>query len=177
MRSIYTDLINKIDSLTDGNGNKLFKFVNIWNDNYNRLLEGEDNSPQLPACYIEIENPQEIQQLGDGCQIYDPLYINIHVLHDNYNEYLNSDSYQAFNRDLAVFDLKQTLFKALTKYKLSGGGGILIRSSEMIDESFGIIHHFAQQFTTTFVDSSARESTYGVEIDATSVIQIEIQNG
>ena len=130
----------------------------IFNDQINRLqnIQPEGDYSQdcyafaRPAIFVEFLNPNEVIQLGQGVQMYDPLIIRIHLIHDNFHNGGDMDM------DLAIFDLKDKVFKALQKFEPTGSG-LLIRTAEEQDYDHGNIYHWIMDFTTTYVDSLAAE--------------------
>jgi len=158
MRSIFEDILTVAKE----------KFpeilhVNKWGNQVQMILEGEYQMIELPAMFIELVSPMTINQLGDGVQIYDPLYIRLHLVHSFYNEYLNEDEFSAMERNLEIFDLKQKMYLAFERFRLSGGGGVMNRTSED-EEVIDTLCHYTQEFTTTFVDTSKTTSEQGDEI-------------
>jgi hypothetical protein len=158
MRSIFEDILSVAkDRFPE------IVHVNKWGNQVEMILAGEYQMINLPAMFIEVVSPMTINQLGDGVQIYDPLYIRLHLVDSFYNEFLNDDEFSAMERNLEVFDLKQKMYIAFQNFRLSGGGGIMYRTSEE-EEVVDTLCHYTQEFTTTFVDATNTTSEQGEEI-------------
>lgn len=158
MRSIFEDILSVAkDKFPE------IVHVNKWGNQVEMILAGEYQMINLPAMFIEVVSPMTINQLGDGVQIYDPLYIRLHLVDSFYNEFLNDDEFSAMERNLEVFDLKQKMYIAFQSFRFSGGGGIMYRTSEE-EEVVDTLCHYTQEFTTTFVDATNTTSEQGEEI-------------
>lgn len=148
---IKTQLLAKVPEVT---------FVQMWNNQFNDLEEGSVYSFPFPCIFIEFVNENEIKQLGQGYQIYDPLTVRVHIGHDFYN---NTDG--TMEQDLAVMDLKQKVYKALQKFEPTGAVQF-IRYSESQDYNHTNIYHFIQDYKTNYIDSYRTEPVDGVQSSA-----------
>ena len=60
-----------------------FKFVSIWNNQFNYMEEGEIYSFPMPCAFLEV-SADDFEILGDNYQATD-LNVKIHIGHDFYN--------------------------------------------------------------------------------------------
>ena len=124
--------------------------INEWNNQLAQMNEGEQMTFPLPSAFIEIISDTPKIQLGNGVQLYDPLTVRIHILHEKYNE----NGY--FYRDLDVFDTKQDVYLALQKFEpLNASTFVCI--SETQDNDHANVYHFMIDFATNLMDFSAKE--------------------
>ncbi|MDD4747138.1 MAG: hypothetical protein PHW19_07640 [Salinivirgaceae bacterium] len=64
-KEIYNAIANKLATVTNNNGNRVFRHIDLWNTQVEFL---EQEQPfEMPACFIEI-TPIQWQQLGRGAQ-------------------------------------------------------------------------------------------------------------
>jgi hypothetical protein len=119
-----------------------------------------------PAVFIEFESPQEIHQLGNGAQVYDPLNIRVHLLH----EFFNGENYE---ENLEVFDLKLALFKVLQRFEPNGCVA-WTRISEEQDTDHTALYHFVMVFRTNYVDNGMRRIVGGVEKQTPNTLDLTI---
>jgi hypothetical protein len=133
-----------------------------WNNQLSLLLEGKIELFGLPAVFIAFKTG-EIQQLGGGVQLYDPLTIEIHIL-----DWQLDAGDGTFEQNLQVFDLKDKVFQALQKFEpgLTNSDclcGTLVRVSEEEDNNHNGVFHFIQTYQTTYVDPLMNEPVNGID--------------
>ena len=150
MRQLYTDIKTKLQGITPE------LFVAVYNGQFEQIEAQEIYSFPFPCAFIEIVSESEVEQLGNGVQIFDPLYVKIHIGHTFYN----GDNQE---ENLAIFDLKQTIFQALQKFEPDGAVAF-IRLSEEQDTDHTDVYHFIQTYTTNYVDTTMIEPVGGVEV-------------
>jgi len=132
-----------------------------------KTQETDENGYQLfdsPACFIEAVNANEIQQLGNGYQIYDPLTIRIHV----YFTQLDSGT-GTLDENLDVFDFKNLVFKALQKYEFDGAVA-MVRIAENLDYNHDNVYIYTLDFITNYVDNQMSEPVGGSSVPASIVL-------
>lgn len=131
-------------------------FIRMYNNQFSYMEEGSVYSFPMPCVFIEFISPNNIEQLGTGVQIFDPLIIRIHIGHEYYNG-LNQEE------DLVIFDLKDSVFKALQKYEPNGSVAF-IRTAEEQDYTHTNVYHFVQEYTTNYIDSLMQEPVNGLTV-------------
>ncbi len=145
-------------------------FIHRYNSQFDDLEDGEIYSFPMPCVFVEFDESSPIKQLGNGCQIYDPLIINIHIGHN----LENNPGFQEQNDD--VFILKQKVFKALNLFQPQGCGPF-VRSGEIRDPHHTNVYHYIQSYTTTFIDTGMNQPVNGqtiagpIELDTTIIIE------
>jgi hypothetical protein len=142
-------------------------FIHMWNNQHERLKEDNEEGIStylfpLPATLIEFVGPMEIQQLGNGVQLYDPLIIRIHLLHNMLDA---GDG--TMEQNLLVFDIKNKVYKSLQAFEPTGAVAF-VRVFEEQDYDHPNLYHFIIDFQTNFVDSATIKPVDGV--DSTSPI-------
>lgn len=125
-------------------------YVNLWNNQLAEMQEGVQMTFPLPAVFVEIINDNATKQLGNGVQLYDPLTVRAHVLHEVYN----NETY--FTPDFNVFDIKQQVYLALQKFEPTNAC-TFVRISETQDNEHANVTHFVLDFATNLMDFSAQE--------------------
>lgn len=147
MRSLLEDIIAKVRTDLPQ-----FKFVGIYNQQEEEM-KAEKNQyydVQKPALFIEVIDDTVIQQLGGGLQIYDPLLIRLHVVHEQFDAIDGT-----MEQNLDVYDLKQDVYLAFDRWE-PNGSSMWVRMSEKRDHNHTNIYVFLQDWQTTFVDNSAK---------------------
>lgn len=135
-------------------------YIRVWNNQFSDLTSDDAGSLiypfPFPCVFVEFIT-DEIQQLGQGYQIYDPLTIRLHI------GYWELDSIDGnMEQNLNVFDFKQKIFLGLNKFQCAGSG-IFVRGREEQDYSHKGIYKYIQDYETNYVDQIAAEPVGGVE--------------
>jgi hypothetical protein len=159
MRQLIEDTLCHLE-----NEPNLFAFVDIWNNQLELEQQNVQYSFPMPACFIEIVNPGEPKQLGDGVQLYDPLLIRLHIIHNQ----LDAGN-GTFERNLDVFDLTDKTFKHMQGFEPDKASAFF-RVNDERDYLHTNIYHFIQDYKTTYLDDSAQRSTDGYAITLTPKI-------
>lgn len=134
------------------------KFQRAWNDQLNEDEQGKQYSFPSPAVFVEFLTPNEIKQLGDGIQLYDPLTVRLHILHWQLDA---GDG--TMEQNLDAWDFAQEVYKKMQKFEPDGAVAF-VRSSEERDYDHKGIYHLIQDYKTNYIDSTVQESTDGTEI-------------
>ena len=137
-------------------------FIHMWNNQVERLKEENEEGIstylfRIPATLIEFVSPMEIQQLGNGVQLYDPLIIRIHFLHN-----LLDAGDGTMEQNLEVFDLKNKVYKSLQGFEPTGAVAF-VRVAEEQEYDHPNLYHFMMDFQTNFVDSATTKPVDGVD--------------
>lgn len=159
MKQLYLDIKQRL--LTKAPS---VRHIAIFNNQIERLKninEGDYTQDAYafarPAVFIEFQNILEITQLGGGVQLYDPLFVVVHIVHDNYHNGGDMDL------DLLIFDLKQEVYLALQKFEPLGAV-MFIRTSEQQDYDHDNLYHYQMTFTTNYIEQSSLEPVGGIAI-------------
>jgi hypothetical protein len=160
MKELYLAIKARLEAvLLDDDNNQIAKFIHIWNNQLSWMAQGKEYSFGFPAIFIEFVNPSEIQYVGNGVQVYDPLDINVHICHEYYDA---ADG--TMEQNLEVFVLKQKVLAALQKFHCDGSG-TFTREGEEQDYDHPNYYHFIQRYRTTWIDKSMEEPVDGYDID------------
>jgi hypothetical protein len=156
---IFNAIKAKIESdVTDIN------FIHIWNNQVEKIKEtDEEGNPlyciQYPALLVEFSAPNEIVQLGNGVQLYDPLDIRIHIVH------VEIDSMDGnLEQNVNVFTLKRNVFKALQGLEPDVCCAF-VRVSEEQDYDHNNVYHYIQTYRTNYADNDMTRPVNGAELD------------
>lgn len=160
MKQLLLDIKARLTSqITD------LRYCAIYNGQPEKIKNNETDENgyypfDSPACFIEAVNPNEIAQLGNGVQIYDPLTIRIHIY---YVELDSMDGYLDENK--SVFDFKQKVYLALQKYQFNGAA-TMVRNAENLDYNHDNVYIYTVDFITNYIDQAASEPVGGQEVPA-----------
>ncbi len=150
-----------------------FNMIKIWNNQVEWSLEKDElgapiYSINYPALFVEFTAPQEIAQLGNGVQIYDPLDIRIHICH---NEIDSMDG--NMEQNVNVFALKQQVFQALQFFEPDNACSFT-RMNEEQDYAHPDLYHYIQTYRTNYTENTMAEPVGGIlsptdaELDVTA---------
>ena len=150
-----------ISALTAYNVN----YVRIYKNQLKSLLNGEINDLALindkgdkVAIIVQFMSPMPIETLGNGWQVYNPLNIKLHILHQFFDA---QDGTQ--DQDLIILDIAEKIYDAFQEWMpdtvtIDGidypvNVGVMTRTSEeQEEEDYGNVYCFKQNYTTTFTD-------------------------
>lgn len=163
--AFFTALKTAIETIKDGDGSNTFKTIRKWNNQLELLMTEEGARIYMythPAIFIAF-NTSVIQQLGNGIQLYDPLFFDIHIM-----DWQLDAGDGTFEQNLTVYDLKKKVYKALQKLQPgltdeSDPAGSCIRIAEEEDNNHRGVTHYIQKYKTTWVDNDLSEPVGGVE--------------
>ena len=144
MKQLILDIIDKINTVQGVN------FVAIWNNQLNDLEDGNVYSFPFPAVFIDI-NDYNLNDIGNGVQIYEDVNIDIHIV----NEFYNNSLYEAPEQNFNIFDLKQEIFNALYLFEPDNAVAFT-RIREQQDKDYSNLYHFVQTYKTNYLDNSSK---------------------
>ncbi len=167
---LYAAIKAQIESAIPGQ----FNFIHVWNNHAEKAKDTDENgAPQYgincPALLVEWGDDTEISQLGFGVQIYDPLFIRIHILHDEID---SADG--NMDQNLNVFALKQKVFQALQGFEPDGAVAF-VRVSETRDYDHTNLYHFIQTYQTNYVDAAMMQPVNGTETEGDTTLETTIE--
>ena len=149
--------------------------VSEWNNQYDDICinEGEQYGYMLPACFIELVNPTQRVQLGNGTTLYDLLEVKFHIIVENYN----SDTFTDYNNLEMNLSYRDLLLKIYNKFYLKefDKAVAMVATSEENDTQHTNIYHFVSTFVTNYVDFNQNRPVNGISSnpDYTIIKQIE----
>lgn len=148
-------LKDRLKLITDSNNETVFKTVSIWNNQIASIAASDNNLgiQLLPAVYIEVDNPNEIQTLGEGHQVYKDLIVSFHIAHRF--DYTNEN----FDENLEVFNIARALYLNMQFAKV-GKSSTFTRIQEEQDYDHPNVYHFIQRYRTTLVDTSYSDENH-----------------
>ncbi len=167
------DIKTRIATLqvTNGDGTTKGVYVNIWNNQLNYEVSGQLYDFPKPACFIEVINDVQYQQLGGGFQSAD-VGFRIHVVHEFYDAQ-DGD----FEKNLPVFDLRDSLRALLCLYEPTACGPLVV-VAEAQDYQHTNIYHYVIDFVCNFTDSkgSPYDPATGryIDKDPPTALQVDV---
>lgn len=140
------------------------QFIHMWNSQVESVNSQDEDGMSyyafnFPALFVEYLDESEINQLGNGVQIYDPLDIIIHIVHTELDS-ANGEFEQNFN----VMALKTKVFQALQLFEPDGCSQF-VRIGETRDYSHNNVYHYVQRYRTTYVDTTMSKPVNGIPLD------------
>ena len=144
MKQLILDIIARINTVQGVN------FVAVWNNQLSDIESGDVYSFPFPAVFIDIQD-YNINDIGNGVQVYEDLIINIHIV----TEFYNNSVYEAQEQNLDIFDLKQDIFKALYLFEPNNAVAFT-RLGEQQDKDYTNLYHFIQSYKTNLLDNSGK---------------------
>lgn len=154
-KQFFIDIRNRLLSNTQ------LKFVQLWNNQMQDLAGKENNSYSfpLPACFVEFVAPSEILQLGAGVQMFDPLIVRLHIVH----EFLNNidDTNGMLEQDLSILDLKQSVYFTMQNFE-PNNAVMFVRGSESNSDNHNNVIEFVQDYKTNLIDNSHSDATLSI---------------
>ena len=146
------DVLTRLNDITDENGITLLPTVRIWNNQLVHLRRGEYPAFGNPAAFVEVTNDTGYQQLGGpGIQTAE-IRFSIHVLHEWYDAQDGT-----FEDDLAVFDVRDQVVKALS-YFMPAGCNEMVRTAETVDNDHDNLYHLVIHFVTNIIDGTVYDN-------------------
>ena len=116
------------------------KAKGVFNNTFQRIIEGNENGIQLPAIYVSFPEGIEYQQNGSGAQRSNDFIVRLNIgmrILDDKNV-------------LDVFDFKETVFDTFHKWQPVGSSSFE-RVSEQPDELHENVYIFRQDYKTNII--------------------------
>ncbi len=172
MKQLFREIYDQLSTLKDLQNNPAY--IRMWNNQVTLVMEGKMEMFQMPALFIEFVTADTNTLVGgEGVQLYDPLYINIHIAYwqmDASGDIVNDGT---FEQNLDVFDFKQTVYRTLQKFKTTKGVS-MVRVSEKQDYEHAGVYHFIQSYLTNWVDELMQEPVDGGETIPPLALQLNV---
>lgn len=161
-RNLYLGLNSVGASIIGTDGKSVFKYIGMWNNQLKNMEDGKILDFRKPALFFEFI-PSTVDSVGSNVQIFDPLLIKCHIIHEFFNA---SDGTNELNLD--IFDIADATHAALQLYQVTGvdyGTSPLNRTEVELDVDHDNLYHHVITYTTTWTDNSTRQPIGGYEID------------
>ena len=153
-------------------------YVQKWNNQLERIMKDGGANMQMfpmPAVFPAFIT-NEIMQLGEGVQLYDPFDFELHFL-----DWQLDTGDGSFEQNLQIYDLIKRVHKIMQKFQpglknCDDLAGSCIRVGEQEDNNHNGVTHFIVKYRTTFVDNSLQEPVDGIETkDLSGEIQLTVK--
>lgn len=162
MQQLFKEIYTQLSTLKDSSGNPMY--IRMWNNQLELVMSGKMELFSFPAIFIEFGTANTLGVMGGGgIQNYDPVVINLHILHwqlDSNGNFIDG----GFEQNLDVYDTKQDVYRLMQKFKPSKGMP-MIRTSETQDYFHAGVYHFIQSYHTTWADDAMEEPVNGIDMD------------
>lgn len=142
-------------------------YIRMWIDQADKIMKGQFEDFPKPAILIEFVNPLQIQQLGNGNRLYEPLNIRVHILHEFYDA---EDG--TMGQNLPVLTLADAVYQAFQDWmpdKLTINNaeyqitvGVMQITADNHDPNPSQIYHFQQDYVTTWFDDAKNRPVNGM---------------
>lgn len=142
------------------------KHVRMWNNQIDFMEQGNQIPFLFPAVFVDYRNI-EFSDVGDKWQTTN-IEMDLHICSELWN-----DTDQEEN--LIVFDLKESIYKALGQVKISNSTP-LVRIAETTDTTHTNIYHYIQTWTFSITENSQQSWIELTNILLDLTAQIEITN-
>lgn len=160
MKTFIQAIITQLETVTG------VQFVRVWNDQLTLDEQKEGYSFPMPALFPEIINPEEIKQLGDGVQLYEPLTIRIHILHWQLDA---GDG--TMEQNLDVFDFMASVHSKMNLFEPTNAVPF-VRGADGRDYQHAGVYHATIDYKTNYLDTTNQISTNGTTINAGTVTPV-----
>ncbi len=159
MRKLYEGLRARgIAKDTDGR----IRYWGKWRTGHlEKMREGKKLGHDFPAVFFEFASPSEVLSIGGGVQVFDPMFVKIHVIHKFLN---NTDGGTELNLD--YYDLGKEVYSWFEGYKIEGadyGSSPLNRTSVEDDDEDDNLYQYRILYATTWTDNSLKWPRGGYE--------------
>ena len=135
-------------------------YVRLWRNQFEELENGDNYSFPFPCCFVEFVLEGNVQLLGNGVQVYDPLIVRLHI-----GSFEPDNGMGTLDQNTNILTLKQQIFTTLQKWQ-STKSGIFNRSFEVMHTEHDQVSVWIQEFKTILVDDTMREPLSGIVKDA-----------
>lgn len=161
MRALFTAIKTQLlDNVTG------IQHAQLWNNQVEMNEDGKHYSFPMPAVFVEFV-VEGIKTLGDGYQLYDPLIVRLHIVH----QMLDAGD-GTMEQNLDVLDFKQDVYTCMHKFEPDGAVSF-VRAGEEQDTDHGNVYHYIQSYNTNYIDAERAEPVNG--IDSSSPITLTVE--
>lgn len=162
-------------------------YIRLWNNQLNDMVEGTfseaatyNDNHVTPFIFIEFVSPMNISTLGNGNQVYEDLFIKLHLIYD-----FTDAQDGTMGQDLLVLQFAQAVYVALQDWMpstvtITGNFagtyqvpvGSMVRMEEEQDFNHSNLYHFIQTYKTNYVDSSRNRPIGGQLASANTTLDL-----
>lgn len=157
------------DAVTDMlallNTNTSFKYVRVFNNQFQYMEEQAIEAFPMPCCFVEVSGENE--NAGMGYTVADLLF----KIHIGAVEYDAGDG--TMGQNLSIFALRDEVVALLTYKELTGCSG-LQKVNEAQDFSHTNVYHYIVEFKCSQVDSKGQQEAGMVENTPPVVLDLNI---
>lgn len=141
-------------------------YIRMWIDQQSKIMAGKFEDFPKPAIFPEFMGPMQIQQLGNGSRLYEPLNIRMHYIYEFYDAMDGT-----MGQNLTVLDFADDVYKVFQdwmpdkmtinniEYQITVGVMQIVADNQ--DPQPGQIYHFMQDYVTTWLDDSKNRPVGG----------------
>lgn len=162
MRTLYTLIKAQLALLAN------IKHIAVYNDQLGLVDNRTSVSYPYPAVFIEMVTDIPARSVGNGVQLYEPLDIRIHIVHEQLDSQLGT-----LDENLDVLDLKDLVYQNLQMFE-PNGASTFFRISEVQDYEHSNIYHYIQTYRTTYLDAAMILPVGGVPAALPITAEIEL---
>jgi hypothetical protein len=163
MKQLLLDIKEVLDTISD------VKYSAMYNNQFESINQQDPNNYfafPLPAVFVEFDNNNAPNYIGNGVQIYEPLVVRFHIG----MEQLDSGT-GTFDENLDIFDLKNKIYLAFQNWHTEGSG-TFNRTSEVQDYNHNNLYIWQMEFTTSYIDQFAIEPRGGIVKDPPTDLEL-----
>jgi len=153
-------------------------YIRMWMTQADKISKGEFEDFPKPAIFIEFVNPLQINQLGNGNRIYEPLKIRVHTIYEWYDSQDGS-----MGQNLPALDFVDKVYFYLQDWMPSTMTinnivyhipvGAMQITSDTQDNKPNQIYHHIQEYITTWVDEVKNRPVGGF---VSGILNYELDN-
>ena len=163
MKQYLLDLLTQLATINSLADDLVYgKYVRIWNNQYQWVLDGKMEMFPYPAAFVEVI-PADIQQLGDGSQMYRDMTVNIHILHWEMDAADNT-----MEQNLSVYNIAADAYLLMQEFVPTGASyavSNLRRVSETPQYDHPGLYHFIQTYRVNLIDNTMQGPIGGIDSD------------
>jgi hypothetical protein len=142
-------------------------YVRLWRNQFAELENGDNYSFPFPCCFIEFISDNNIQTLGNGVQVYEPMTVRLHI-----GSFEPDNGFGTLDENTNIMLLKQQIFTTLQKWQ-STKSGIFNRNNEIMHTEHDQVSVWVQDYKCVLIDDTMREPINGIVKDAPTDLGVE----
>ncbi len=148
-----TDILNKLSLIKDDNGQVVFKTVAVFNDHYQRLVNGKGFSYLTPAVFLEFKwTKTTVLNLGLAASDLDVIF---HIV-DNQLDAMDG----TLDQNLTQLNLRRYIIRDMTEFYPTGMSGFMYQRGQA-DYNHTDTYHRIVTFKTIYLDQDALYTNTG----------------
>ena len=157
------DVINKLKTIAwpNNSGQTPALYSEVWNSHFKYLEKGDIYPFALPAAFVEVQTPEQFNQLGYGIVESDVIF-RIHVMVEQLDAGDGTN-----DQNLSVFALRDKINQTLTHFQPTACS-LLMKVAERQDFDHDNLYVYELDFKCSFIDDTG--STYPTNINTQQLI-------